>query len=541
MRLRHVAVALFALAATAVLLSLAAGLQATMSAVAAAAERPTPPPTMLMLPPTTSESDAVAVAASFLQTRCCAHPPCNIGSLFDLWCFDRNTSCPVFPGGGHSAKACHPPLYPRKTRTAHVSAPPYGPKCAPRWRSLGTDSADDDATLPIADVAGCMRSFVTVLASVGAFRAKELQRMQQDYTEGWSGGRGVAYGADDFPIGLARTSHMCQRPCNSVWRCTGSGKSRNKFAYDPCYKHFYGNGKHFRLRSYKSTMAVWMPPVPDQISLLLQRSHGYDPKLHAAIRLSLNRPRGVVLDVGSNLGVVSLFATHMGHRAVAFDPTPWTRHKLHLSLYLNGLTDRVKVIPAAAGDAPGQAWLAMVPGNLGGNQLKEKEKEGGSGSGDGGGSGGGGRPDKKGTVLVKVVTVDDEVERLNLTEPVIFIKIDVEGHEIAAVRGARRTIARYHPAMIIETCFWCRPAVLFALMRGMGYVCGKDDSLVERTKVAEQGKWPWDVIPVLQPLTRSQLRPNVVCVYDPEAASRPFDAELDPGYTKKWQAYTVDA
>ncbi len=53
-----------------------------------------------------------------------------------------------------------------------------------------------------------------------------------------------------------------------------------------------------------------------------------------------------------------------------------------------------------------------------------------------------------------VTTIDDTVEALGL-ERVDFIKMDIEGAERQALRGARRTIARWKPSLSI--CAYHRP------------------------------------------------------------------------------------
>jgi hypothetical protein len=50
------------------------------------------------------------------------------------------------------------------------------------------------------------------------------------------------------------------------------------------------------------------------------------------------------------------------------------------------------------------------------------------------------------TTTVPVVTIDD----LCAGAPVALVKIDVEGHEAAVVRGAADTIARYAPSIVFE-------------------------------------------------------------------------------------------
>lgn len=52
-------------------------------------------------------------------------------------------------------------------------------------------------------------------------------------------------------------------------------------------------------------------------------------------------------------------------------------------------------------------------------------------------------------VAAKAVTLDSLTE--NSDRPVTFIKCDTEFHELACLRGAVNTLAKWHPALLIET------------------------------------------------------------------------------------------
>eukprot|EP01062_Namystynia_karyoxenos_P064567 TRINITY_DN5756_c0_g1_i1.p1 TRINITY_DN5756_c0_g1~~TRINITY_DN5756_c0_g1_i1.p1 ORF type:complete len:615 (+),score=146.28 TRINITY_DN5756_c0_g1_i1:85-1845(+) len=451
-----------------------------------------PPSRLASFPPTAT----LPPSALELLQGCCIGPGCDPREHFDSWCYDKDWACPELKAGWACGAA----------------------KCAPRWRAaLG----DTSGTLPFREVARCASALLQLTGT--SWKLPPLP----------APGEGPEYSAADFPLSVVATRHMCWRPCNHVWLChgkvTGSG-----YVNEYCWRHFYKMGKHHPIRRWKSLMAVWTPPVVDQISSILTQLGNYDTKLHALIRAPLGRvPAGTAVDVGANLGVVTMYAAHQGHRVVAFDATPWTRHKLQLSVWLNNFSSRVRVVPAAVGAAVGTASLAVVPGNLGGNQLVRDGKEelvasNGSDSG---------RPGQKGTVEVRVTTLD---EALRDEKDVFFIKIDIEGHEIQALQGAAQVLRHHKPTLVIETCFWCRPRVLFELMQQHDYVCGREDTMVDRTGQAKRGLWKWDVEQVLRPEYRHQLRPNVLCLWDPAESRKPFDPNPGAPYDKQWTAYRVE-
>ena len=50
---------------------------------------------------------------------------------------------------------------------------------------------------------------------------------------------------------------------------------------------------------------------------------------------------------------------------------------------------------------------------------------------------------------ISIVTLDDEISQAGLPAP-DFIKIDIEGWEIEALRGARNTLNLHKPALFLE-------------------------------------------------------------------------------------------
>lgn len=65
---------------------------------------------------------------------------------------------------------------------------------------------------------------------------------------------------------------------------------------------------------------------------------------------------------------------------------------------------------------------------------------------------------------VRMLTIDSlELARCD------FMKIDVEGMELEALKGARRTIARFKPALYVENDREEKSAVLIDYLRSLGY------------------------------------------------------------------------
>jgi FkbM family methyltransferase len=133
------------------------------------------------------------------------------------------------------------------------------------------------------------------------------------------------------------------------------------------------------------------------------------------------RDGATVLDVGANVGCYTLlFAQWVGTggHVYAFEPAAASRAGLERHLSINELSSRVTVRPEAISDRVGSATFVDA-GTHGDNRLVPVAT-----------------PD---TRTVRSLTIDDFCDASGITPDVI--KIDIEGAELAALRGARRTIA----------------------------------------------------------------------------------------------------
>jgi FkbM family methyltransferase len=149
------------------------------------------------------------------------------------------------------------------------------------------------------------------------------------------------------------------------------------------------------------------------------RQLAWNEEEYAAFKAAI-RPGGVVLDVGANVGAYTvLFAKWVGPagRVYAFEPAPETRAALERQVALNGVADRVVVRPEAVAAATGTRAF-QAAGLRGDNRLASAFEAG---------------------IEVQTIALDDFCARHAVTPD--FIKIDVEGVELEALRGGRRAIA----------------------------------------------------------------------------------------------------
>lgn len=134
------------------------------------------------------------------------------------------------------------------------------------------------------------------------------------------------------------------------------------------------------------------------------------------------RDGAIALDVGANAGAYALLMgqwVRPGGRVFAFEPSGPAFAALSRHVALNGLEDTVTPVRAAASDADGrQSWIGA--GHHGTSRLADAGEAG--------------------SETVETVTIDTFCAREDIIPS--LIKIDVEGFELEALRGARETIAR---------------------------------------------------------------------------------------------------
>jgi len=153
----------------------------------------------------------------------------------------------------------------------------------------------------------------------------------------------------------------------------------------------------------------------------------------------LNRvlqPGMTFVDVGANMGLYSLFAakkvTALGN-VLAVEPSSRECQILEGNIKSNALQN-VRTVHAAVSDRRGTADLLVAPlRNSGHNTL--------------GGFGYGTSTER--TERVPTNRLDDLVQTAGF-DRVDVIKMDVEGAEMLALRGATETLRRFHPLLLLE-------------------------------------------------------------------------------------------
>ncbi|MGP3925522.1 FkbM family methyltransferase [Streptomyces sp. 8N616] len=192
-------------------------------------------------------------------------------------------------------------------------------------------------------------------------------------------------------------------------------------------------------------LAPRLPPrlVGAGAALLYPR---FEPELR---RLADFCPRGgTAVDVGGWYGPWSRRLARRADRVVAVEPVP------HLARQLASTTPaNVRVVQAAAADRTGRARLWLPPGGRGDRGVSSLVR----------------REIHRAAVEVRCVPLDELLEGLRLTD-VGLIKVDVDGSELAVLRGAERILRRDRPALFVELEVRIQPlGPVLSLLAGYGY------------------------------------------------------------------------
>lgn len=152
----------------------------------------------------------------------------------------------------------------------------------------------------------------------------------------------------------------------------------------------------------------------------------YEPRKQRSLAREI-RPNSVFWDVGANVGFYSLLAANLvgSGRVFAFEPVPRNLAYLRKHLALNRATN-VEILEVAVSDRIGTSSFVLE------------------------GTGSMGHLAGEGSLTVPTTTLDALVEQGKVLPP-DCVKMDIEGAELLALRGATDTFRRFHPVLFLAT------------------------------------------------------------------------------------------
>lgn len=146
--------------------------------------------------------------------------------------------------------------------------------------------------------------------------------------------------------------------------------------------------------------------------------------------LSQRLKNATILDIGANIGNHALAFSRLANQVYAFEPVPETYDLLEKNIDQNKINN---ILPFnfALSDSNDIAKIYLSDKNAGQSSLYQRESN------------------QSGSVEVRLRNGDEVFEENNLGS-VDLIKIDVEGHEPAVIKGLSATIASFKPIVILE-------------------------------------------------------------------------------------------
>lgn len=182
----------------------------------------------------------------------------------------------------------------------------------------------------------------------------------------------------------------------------------------------------------------WELDLREGIDFSIYLLGAFEPGTKATLK-KLVKPGDIVFDIGANIGAHTLgIAQSVGAfgKVYAFEPTDFAFEKLCRNLALNP--------EVASRTAPQQILLAASPSDRSESEIYASWPLENANAV---------HPKHRGRLVstsrATVDTLDAFVSRNSIAR-LDLIKIDVDGHELPVLTGARETLARFHPTLVME-------------------------------------------------------------------------------------------
>jgi FkbM family methyltransferase len=192
--------------------------------------------------------------------------------------------------------------------------------------------------------------------------------------------------------------------------------------------------------------------------------------METAFVLANVRPGDVFVDVGANIGYFSMLAAQrQPSQILAVEPVGRTFDVLTRNVRHNGLDDVIHPVNVALGSQASTVRLVSTRGPK--NHVEYAV---------------GGNDRDLDKVEATLTTLDSLLKGSDAPGRVDFIKVDIEGYEYEFLKGARETIDRFKPMMLMEVeqhrleKFGVRASDVFQFLAELGYryLCVRENAIV---------------------------------------------------------------
>jgi len=174
----------------------------------------------------------------------------------------------------------------------------------------------------------------------------------------------------------------------------------------------------------------WFPDADTHFVEMLTKNieKGGGPTYQEPVRrasIELCPRREFAIDVGANVGLWTRDLCADFQSVLVFEPVAEFRECLHQNL--NGATN-LKISPMALGAEICSIDMIITPGNTGHSHVDTSSLGRGS---------------------IPMITLDEFCRTYNMPR-IDYIKLDCEGYENKILQGAKETVLRDHPIMVVE-------------------------------------------------------------------------------------------
>lgn len=162
----------------------------------------------------------------------------------------------------------------------------------------------------------------------------------------------------------------------------------------------------------------------------LYYTHNPEAMEESLLLRRLLQPSDTFVDVGAHIGYFTLLGAKYGGQVLAFEPSAATFQYLQRNLELNPrLRSKITCHPIGLSNAAGALPLYRSAQEPGAASLR--------------------RPSEYTDLTIETVPLETLDHIIN-GQPVAFIKLDIEGAEVEALLGARQTLTRARPIVLVE-------------------------------------------------------------------------------------------
>ncbi|KAI5665254.1 hypothetical protein M9H77_24577 [Catharanthus roseus] len=137
--------------------------------------------------------------------------------------------------------------------------------------------------------------------------------------------------------------------------------------------------------------------------------------------------KGIVVDVGANVGMATFAAAVMGFKVLAFEPVFENLQRICEGIYFNRVAELVDVFDAAASDRSGNITFHKLVGRLDNSAVSATGAKMAF------------KSNEEIALQVKSIPLDEMILE---SEPVLLLKIDVQGWEYHVLKGATKLLSR---------------------------------------------------------------------------------------------------